>query len=310
MTALQLLVILVSGLLFSASLWAQLAQAEESPETEEQIKEQIREFVARTITLVPLKDIQVAELDAPDSGGLRKVVVKVLSGDAPVAKTFYLTANNREILEGTLETLEADPWKEMRGKLEPMVEHAPSKGPVDSAVSLVEFSDFECPFCSRLNIAIEELQKQYPSQVRWIFLNYPLFAIHPWARAGAIAGVCVAEQSSSKFWMFEPVVYEHQQEIKPDTAPEQLRRFALEAGAAAGAYDACMQSQEAAKRVNASIAAGQALGVSGTPTLFINGRRVVGGVSLDALEAAVANELELGHRGAGSSGAQRQSGKE
>jgi protein-disulfide isomerase len=189
-----------------------------------------------------------------------------------------------------------------------MIEQGPANGPAGAAVNVVEFSDFECPFCRRLNATLEQLNKQHPSQIRWIFLDYPLVNIHPWARAAAIAGVCVAEQSPEKFWVFEPMLYEHQAEIKPETASEQLHGYALAAGAAPDQYDACIHSPEAANRVSTSIAQGKSLGVSGTPTLFVNGRKVVGGVSLDSLEAAVMNELELAQRNT-LSGGQYQSKK-
>jgi protein-disulfide isomerase len=290
---LPVLLALFSGLLLATSSLAQPASASDKAGTDQAVKQQIRQFVARTGTLIPLKDIQIAEFGPPDSHGLRKVVVNLLSGEAKVSKTFYLTADNKEILEGTLQQLTPDPWKDVRNKLQAAIEHGPSNGPASAPVVLVEFSDFECPFCRQLNPAIERLQKQHASQIRWIFLNYPLVKIHPWARAGAIAGACVADQSADAFWKFEPMVYEHQQEIKPATAQEQLRSLAVAAGAAADTYDACALSPEAANRVDASIAQGESLGVSGTPTLFVNGRRVVGGVSFDSLEAAVANELDF-----------------
>lgn len=288
------LMVLVAAVAATAS--AQKARAASAHPDDEQTRQTIREFVARTVTLIPLKDVQIAEFGPPDRGGLRKVVVNLLSADTPISKTFYVTANSGEILEGTLQPLTADPWKDIRASLGPIIEHAPANGPPDAPVSLVEFSDFQCPFCRQLNPALEELQKRHPSQIRWIFLNYPLLDIHPWAKAGATTGICVADQSPSKFWMFEPMVYQHQQEIKPETAPQQLRSLALAAGADAASYDACVQSQETADRVKASIAQGQSLGVNGTPTLFVNGRRIVGGVSIDSLEAAITNELEFAHR--------------
>lgn len=280
----------------AATALARKAMTASAHPDDEQTRQTIRKFVARTVTLIPLKDIQIAEFDPPDRGGLRKVVVNLLNADTPISKTFYVTANSGEILEGTLQTLTADPWKDTRAMLGPIIQHAPANGPADAPVNLVEFSDFQCPFCRQLNPALEELQKRHPSQIRWIFLNYPLVDIHPWAKAGATTGVCVADQSWNKFWTFEPMVYEQQREIKPETAPQQLRSLALAAGADAASYDACVQSQETADRVKASIVQGQSLGVNGTPTLFVNGRRVVGGVSIDSLEAAISNELEFARR--------------
>lgn len=306
----SILTVLLSGLLILPFALVQRAGASDAAKRDDAVKQRIREFVARTATLIPLKDIQIAELDPPDSSGLRKVVVNLVNPDATVSKTFYVTATGREILEGTLQTLTPDPWKEIRAKLKPVAEHGPGSGPADAPVLLVEFSDFECPFCRQLNPAIEKLQKRYSSQVRWVFLNYPLVKIHPWAKAGAIASVCVAEQSTDAFWKFEPMVYDHQHDIKPDTAPQQLRTFAMAAGAAGGPYDACTQSPEAAKRVDASIAQGESLGVNGTPTLFVNGRRVVGGVSYDSLDAAISNELELAsHTADASAGTTRSAAK-
>ena len=260
---------------------------------EQQLRERVRNYVARTTALVLLRDIEIAELGPPDAHGIRRVVVRLHNTQPPVTNVFYITADGGEILHGTRDELSSDPWSGMRDKLASLIKDAPANGPADAIVTLVEFGDFQCPFCAQLNRELERLRAAYPQSVRWIFYSYPLTRIHPWSQTAAISGDCVAEQGVNQFWKFERLVYQHQQEIVAETAGRQLRSLALQSGAAALPYDQCAKSPDTASRLHARIAKAEALGVTSTPTLFLNGRRITGAVSFDSLRTAVDDELML-----------------
>jgi len=260
---------------------------------EQQLRERLRNYVARTTALVLLRDIEIAELGPPDAHGIRKVVVRLNNTQPPVTNVFYITADGGEILHGTRDELSPDPWSGMRDKLASLIKDAPANGPADAAVTLVEFGDFQCPFCAQLNRELERLRAAYPQSVRWVFHTYALTRIHPWSRPAAISGDCVAAQGVNQFWKFERLVYQHQQEIVAETAGRQLRSLALQSGATAVPYDQCAKSPDTASRLQARMAKAEALGVTSTPTLFLNGRRITGAVSFDALRAAVDDELML-----------------
>ena len=269
-----------------------IARTTDSSPEEAPFRERLRDYVART-TLVPMRDIQVVEFSAADAHGIRKAVVRLNNSQPPVTNVFYVTADGGEILRGSLDKLSSDPWSGDRDRLAPLVADAPATGPSDATVTLIEFGDFECPFCAQLNGELEQLRAAFPQSLRWVFKNHPLTKIHPWAQAAAIAGECAAAQSSSQFWKFEHLVYQHQQEIAAKTATQQLRGLAVQSGVAAQAYDVCIHSPETARRVQARIVDVEPLGITGTPTLFINGRKITGAVSLDSLKVAVETEVAL-----------------
>ena len=285
--------VLLSGL--TLALWSPgllLSQTNGAP-TDEQLRQLVRDYVARSVVLVPLKDIEIAELGPADAHGIRKVVVRLNNSQPPVTNILYITADGGEVLRGPLEELSSDPWSGTREKLAPLIAGAPAIGPADATVTVVEFGDFECPFCAQLNGELEQLRAAYPKTLRWIFRNYPLTHIHPWARTAAISGECVARQGPTVFWKFEHLVFQHQDEITPEGAARQLRVIAVQSGAQPAAYDRCAQSPETATRVETRTADEDAFGVTATPTLFINGRRISGAISLDALKTAVDDELAL-----------------
>jgi len=285
--------VLLSGL--TLALWSPgllLSQTNGAP-TDEQLRQLVRDYVARSVVLVPLKDIEIAELGPADAHGIRKVVVRLNNSQPPVTNILYITADGGEVLRGPLEELSSDPWSGTREKLAPLIAGAPAIGPADATVTVVEFGDFECPFCAQLNGELEQLRAAYPKTLRWIFRNYPLTHIHPWARTAAISGECVAQQGATVFWKFEHLIFQRQDEITPEGAVRQLRVIAVQCGAQPTAYDRCAQSPETATRVETRTADEDAFGVTATPTLFINGRRISGAISLDALKTAVDDELAL-----------------
>jgi protein-disulfide isomerase len=259
----------------------------------------VRAFVARTRALVPLNQILIVDMSPPDEGGLRKVVLQLGKGTPPVREVIYVTANGREVLEGAVAPLVEDPWERTREKLASVIAGAPVDGPPSAPVTIVEFSDFECPYCRQLNSELRRIRAELPNTVRWVFINFPLTAIHPWAMRAAVSSVCVADQGVSSFWKFEQGVYENQLRISNTTAAVQLRSLAQRSGVDLSRYDGCVRSASPATRVQSQIDAGKALGISGTPTLFINGRELSGAVSVEALEAAIGNEVALqgGQRG-------------
>lgn len=268
-------------------------QAANNRPGDEQLRERLRDYVARTAVLAALRDIEVAEIGAPDAHGIRKAVVRLKNSEPPITNLYYITADNGEVLRGPLEELSADPWRSMREMLAPLIADAPVVGPADAVVTLVEFADFQCSFCAQLNGELDELRGAYPKSLRWAFKSYPLPLQHPWSQEAALSGKCVAAQGATPFWKFQHFVFQHQQEIDVQDAARQLRSLALLSGATAASYDRCVQSPETAQQLQVEIAREGVLGLTATPTLFLNGRRLTGAISLESLRIAVDDELAL-----------------
>jgi protein-disulfide isomerase len=170
----------------------------------------------------------------------------------------------------------------------------PSWGPADAPVTIIEFSDFQCPFCSRTVGTIRQIRAKYKDKVRFEFRDFPL-PIHPDAPKAAEAARCGAEQE--KFWEMHDKLFVNQQRLRP----ADLSRYAQELRLDIGAFTECLESGKYKAVVQRDKAEGERVGVTGTPTFFINGRFLVGNVPFDVFSDII--EEELKNRTAGAAGA-------
>lgn len=158
-------------------------------------------------------------------------------------------------------------------------------GPADAPITIVEFSDYECPFCKRAHPTVTEVLKKYPDKVRLVFRHFPLDNIHPNARPAAEASLCAEDQG--KFWPFHELVFASGSELNAAT----LRGVAEKAGLDLAKYDACVKERRHRARVDADVAAGREAGVSGTPAFFVNGIPLSGARSVDEFVKLIDREL-------------------
>jgi protein-disulfide isomerase len=165
-------------------------------------------------------------------------------------------------------------------------EAAASWGDSDAPVTIVEFSDFECPFCARFANVVNELKGHYePSELRVVFRHFPL-SMHPRAREAAKAAACAQELGS--FWEYHDLLFSNQGRFSDD----QLRAYAEESGLDGVGLLNCMDSDFAEQRVSQDRQAGQQLGVQGTPSIYINGRPYEGPIDVRNMRLLVDNLLE------------------
>jgi protein-disulfide isomerase len=167
------------------------------------------------------------------------------------------------------------------------IDGSPTRGPANAAVTLVEFSDFQCPFCARVSPAIDQLQREYPKQVRRVFKHFPL-PMHPQAREAHKAAVAAGEQG--KFWEMHEKIF-----AQPNTLDRKtLVGHAGTLGLDVAKFEQAIDSPQVEARVQADITEGQRIGVRGTPTLVINGRVLPGALPYEALKAQVEQSLQAG----------------
>jgi len=204
-------------------------------------------------------------------------------------KFYYVTADGEHILSSPIWDIEKNPFLDTLERL-PM--NGPSFGPEAAKVTVVIFSDFQCPYCRGFAKTVRDnVPKQYPNDVRVVFQDFPLEAIHPWARAAAEASHCVADQKSAGFWSYHDWIYEHQGEVTQANLREKVIAFAKDQKLDVDKLSSCMDTHAEAKKVNASIAAAEALEVSQTPTSFVNGRMVGGNLSWASLNSVIQLEM-------------------
>jgi protein-disulfide isomerase len=162
---------------------------------------------------------------------------------------------------------------------------APSRGPENAPVTIVEFSDFHCPFCRRVQPTLEQLLAKYPGKIRLVYKDLPLDSLHPQARVAAEAAQCAHEQG--KFWPYHDKLYER----GTDTSTATLTAVAADAGLDVPAFSQCLASGRQKATVQRSLDEGESFGATGTPTFFINGRMMSGALPLETFSRIIDEEL-------------------
>ncbi|MDD9988986.1 MAG: DsbA family protein [Spirochaetaceae bacterium] len=166
----------------------------------------------------------------------------------------------------------------------------PSSGPADAPVTIVEFSDFECPYCARLLPILEQVKRQYAGRVRVVYRHYPLIGIHPNAWKAAEAALCAGEQG--RFWALHDLMFSEQGALTLPDLKEKAARLELDSET----FNQCLDSGRRYDEVLADVRAGDAVGVSGTPAMFVNGRFVGGAVPYATLAVIIDDELGRANR--------------
>jgi protein-disulfide isomerase len=159
-------------------------------------------------------------------------------------------------------------------------------GNAKAAVTVIEFSDFQCPFCARVMPTLKQLRERYGDRVRIVWKDFPLTAIHPEAFKAAEAGQCAREQG--KFWEYHDRLFANQQALQIDA----LKKHAADAGLDTAKFGACLDTAKYSDRVQEQMGIGARLGVSSTPTVFVNGRLISGAQPFDVFAAVIDEELE------------------
>ena len=162
----------------------------------------------------------------------------------------------------------------------------PSRGPANAPVTIVEFSDFQCPYCRLAAETVETVLARYPDTVRLVYAHFPL-GNHAWAEPAAIAATCAGRQNPAAFWTLHDAYFDGQQTTTPANVADRSRTALAASGIDLAAWAACTASPEAAAAVREQTALGEANGVSGTPGFFVNGRFINGNQPAEAFVAAI-----------------------
>jgi protein-disulfide isomerase len=288
--SLTLTFILMMGLTTRAAGAPQPQAASAAPSSAGQlpIQKTVEAYLRNLYAFGPDTQVKVAVPKDIGVEGLQEVDIEVKIGENQQTGKVYVTRDGKFMFRGELSDLSKDPLAENRAQLQ--TKDSPSLGPANSSVTVVEFSDFECPVCRSLHDALRSLLPNYP-QVRVVFKDYPLEQIHPWARTAALAGRCAYQQAPAAFWKMYDLIYDNQDVISAENAWAKMTDFAGQAGVSPDAFKACMASPEAGAAVDASRANGVQLEVGSTPTIFVNGRRIVG-ADARTLEQYIKFELD------------------
>ncbi len=246
-------------------------------------EETVNAFMKQMFGYDPAVSWKIAAIRPSQAEGLTEVLVVLSNAQGQQNSRLYVTEDGQHAVVGDIIPFGPHPFTAAQDALSKGI-NGPSRGPADAPVTLVEFSDLQCPHCKEAQPTIDKLMAE-EKNARLVFQNFPLPA-HDWAAKAAYYGDCIGRSSSDAFWKFVESVYAAQSDITAATADEKLTALAEQAGAKGSDTAACAAKPETIARVQRSVALGAALEVTGTPTLFINGRKIsnVAGLPYEVLK--------------------------
>ncbi len=242
------------------------------------------------ITMSPLKASDFPEYDA--------LTITFDGGEKKQTYDFLLSKDKKTLIRMTKLDLTKDPYAEVMKKID--IKGRPTRGNKDAKVVVVSFDDLECPFCSRMHETLfPELLKEYGDRVLFVYKDFPLSEIHPWAMHAAVDADCLASQDNGAYWEFADYIHANQREVNSE--PTRNNQFAALDQIAlknapkykldAAKLQACIKAQND-DFVKASVKEGESLGMTATPTLFVNGQEVDGALSAADLRKIFDEALE------------------
>jgi protein-disulfide isomerase len=244
----------------------------------------VNSFLFQMFGYDPTITWKVNEIRPSEMPGLAEVSVVITNAQGANPNRLLVSSDGKHVITGDVLPFGAKPFEDARAKLEKGVS-GPAKGPAKAAVTIVEFSDMQCPHCAKAAPAIEQLLAQEP-EVHFVFQNFPL-PLHNWAEKAADYLDCVGRAGNGAVWNFIQKTFEEQANITEANADEKLKAIAAASGAKGDEVAACAAKPDTKARVEASIALGKSVGVNSTPTLFINGRSLPGAAPVDFLKKIV-----------------------
>ena len=235
---------------------------------------------------------------SPEWPGFQAFTVTVGEGERKQEFPFLLSKDQKSIIRVNRIDISDDPYADVMKKID--VRGRPVRGAKQSKVVVVAYDDLQCPFCTMMHqILFPELLKEYGDRVTFVYKDFPIPS-HPWANHAAVDANCLAAQNGDAYWNFVDSVHASQQAINGKGTQElrlaELDKMAMQQGTDnkldAASLQACVKNQDDAA-VKASVHEGESLGVDSTPTLFINGQEMSGGVApLPRLRAALDKALK------------------
>jgi len=266
-----------------------------SPDLARRIERQVRSYYK----IPPEVKLAVgAPSPSSDFPNYESVIVTVDNGEKKQDLTFLVSKDRSSMMRLTKFDLSKDPLAETMSKIN--VSGRPTRGANASKVVVVNFDDLECPFCSRMHQTLfPEILKEYGDRITFIYKDYPLVDIHPWATHAAVDANCLAAQNGDAYWDFADYIHANQHEVSNEKTPgarlEALDKLTLLQGQKHNLdvvkLQSCIKAQDESA-VKASMKEAEGIGVEATPTLFINGEKIDGAVPISQLRAALDRALK------------------
>jgi protein-disulfide isomerase len=256
--------------------------------SDETIGKRVTDYFGKAVTQ-PGVTFKISKIEPAEMPGWRKGNLEASLGEQKQDVPFYVSSDGRYLFRGEAIDLTVDPFLAVMQKMK--LDGEPSRGPADAKVTIVEFSDFECPYCGQAWETFEkEVYPGYKDKVRFVFKQMPLTQIHPWSEDAAIATECAFRQGNDQFWKLYDGLFSQQAQISKENLPAKVEEIASAAGLDVPALKACLADRATLNEVKGDQAEAAAVGVNSTPTFFVNGRRVQG-AQTDVLKQTIDQAL-------------------
>ena len=266
-----------------------------SPVPTPQLNRRIEVLVRSQFEVPPTVDLAIGATSKSEFPGFQNLPITFSSNGKQTVVNFLLSSDGNTVARLERFDISHNPADMIS------TQNRPVRGPADAKVTIVNFDDLECPYCARMHQQLfPATQDRYKGLVKFIYKDYPLVEIHPWAMHAAVDSGCLAEQNSDAYWTFVDYLHAHGDEIKgaPHDASDPLKTLDKIARAEGerskldlAKLDACIAKQDETP-IRASMKQGDSLGVNGTPTLFINGERISGALPEGELWIAIDRALK------------------
>ncbi len=263
-------------------------KTEEVPATDAKLPDQstVLAFYNRMFGFEQNLNFKVADIRWSDVPGIAEVTAIANTPQGQQVAKLFVMPDGKHAISGDMVPFGADPYAENREKLKQAF--GPTRGSAVPEVTIVEFADLECPACKSAQPIVNRLLNDEPT-VRLIFQSFPLAQLHPWAMEAASYLDCIYRTDNQDAVTFLESIYDHQADITKENADQKLKEFTQQAKADPAKVSACAAAPATRERIEKGIDLGRALQITGTPTLFVNGRPIgnVGGIPYETLKALV-----------------------
>ena len=273
---------------------ANTASDNASPAPASQLNRRIEVLVRSQFEVPPNVDVAIGSISKSEFPGFENLPITFSSNGKQTTVNFLLSTDGNTVARLERFDISRSPADMIS------IQNRPVRGMADAKVTIVNFDDLECPYCARMHQQLfPATQDHYKGLIKFIYKDFPLVEIHPWAMHAAVDSGCLADQNGDAYWRFVDYVHSHTEEITgaahdAHEAAKTLDKVAHEEGERSkldlAKLDGCIAKQDESA-VRASMKQGDSLGVNGTPTLFINGERISGALPEGELLIAIDRAL-------------------
>jgi protein-disulfide isomerase len=252
----------------------------------------IERFLRRYYNLPDSVRVELGPLKPSAVPGLMEATVRLSQNDQHQDELFLISSDGRYLVKGPLVKVGSDPFALIREKIE--LKNHPALGPETAPVTVVEYTDFQCPFCRGIaGVLKDQMVPDFKGQMRLVFKDFPL-DFHPWAMPAAQLGRCIYKRYGDEaFWAYHDWAFRNQPDLNAQNFKQKALEFEKTMNLDDAQLSACVADPQTKAEVAKSLAEALDLKVTGTPTMFINGRVVVGNLPLEELRANIQKEVDF-----------------